>query len=262
MSDQAARTWIIDCDGVIWLSDQPIPGSAEAVRRLRAEGLRVVFLTNNSYPKIATHLEKLERMGIPTDKADLITSPMAAATMLEAGENVLVLGGPGILEALEPVGVHAFEPGALPAGTDIDAVVVGFDLKFDFSRLAAATTALRSGARLIATNDDATFPAPEGLWPGAGSFVAAVAAAGGAKPQVAGKPFPPVADLVTSTIGSVERVVGDRPSTDGKFARQLGVAFGLVLSGVTSPDHGRLDPEPDDEADDLSKLVELLMGGS
>ncbi|HEV8065363.1 MAG TPA: HAD-IIA family hydrolase [Acidimicrobiales bacterium] len=260
MGESAGRTWILDCDGVIWLADQAIPGSSEAVARLRHEGIRVVFLTNNSYPKVASHLEKLEKMGMPTEASDLISSPMAAAKMLERGENALVLGGPGVIEALDGEGVRTFEPGAVPKGTKVDAVVVGFDLKFDFGRLAAATTALRSGARLIGTNDDATFPAPEGLWPGAGSFLAAVSTAGGAKPQIAGKPYAPVADLVRASIGTVERVVGDRPSTDGRFAAELGVAFGLVLSGVTPPDHGPIEPEPDAEADDLATLVEHLLG--
>ncbi len=221
----------------------------------------MVFLTNNSYPKVAAHLEKLDRFGIPTPSGDLITSSMAAATLLQPGDTALVVGGPGILEALELRGVSAFEAGDVPAGLKIDVVVVGFDLKFDFARLAAATSALRGGARLVATNGDVTFPAPEGLWPGAGSFVAAVAAAGGAEPVVAGKPFPPVADLVSVTIPSVEMVVGDRPSTDGRFARLVGARFGLVLTGVTSRGHGPVEPEPDLEAPDLAGLVERALAG-
>ncbi len=41
-------TWVLDCDGVIWLADDPIPGAVDAVSRLRASGERVVFITNNS----------------------------------------------------------------------------------------------------------------------------------------------------------------------------------------------------------------------
>ena len=185
-------TWVLDCDGVIWLADDPIPGAADAVARLRGSGERGVFVTNNSYPARADHLAKLARMGMTTADEDLITSAGAAATLLEAGEQVLVLGGPGIVEALSNRGVEAIEPGTVRGDGEIAAVVVGFDLKFDFARLAAATTALRNGARLIASNDDATFPTSSGLLPGAGSFVAAVARAGGVEPVVAGKPFPPL----------------------------------------------------------------------
>ncbi|MGD0084110.1 MAG: HAD-IIA family hydrolase [Acidimicrobiales bacterium] len=251
-------TWILDCDGVIWLADDPIPGAADAVRRLRAGGTRVVFLTNNSYPTRAEHLAKLERMAMASDPSDLITSSMAAAALLEPGERALMLGGPGIREALEARGVEAVEPGSVQGEEGFDAVVVGFDLGFDFSRLAAAATALRAGARLIATNDDATFPTSSGLLPGAGSFVAAVATAGGATAEVAGKPFGPVVDLVRRTLGPVEVVVGDRPSTDGKLAERLGAKFALVLTGVTLRGHAPVEPEPAVEADDLAAVVGRL----
>jgi len=252
-------TWVLDCDGVIWLADEPIPGAADAVARLRASGERVVFLTNNSYPKRSEHLAKLARMGMTSDATDLISSPMAAACLLEPGETALVLGGPGVFEALEDRGVVAFEPGDVPEGTLPTAVVVGFDLKFDFARLAAATVALRSGARLIATNDDATFPTSSGLWPGAGSMVAAAARAGGVEPEVAGKPFEPIVGLTRAALGPVSVVVGDRPSTDGRFAERLGATFALVLTGVTAAGHGPLSPEPTVEATDLADVVDKLL---
>lgn len=255
-----AVTWVLDCDGVIWLADDPIPGSAEAVSRLRANGERVVFITNNSYPARADHLEKLARMGMASAQKDLVTSAGAAATLLEPGERVLVLGGPGIFEALKARHVEAVEPGTATGEARFDAVVVGFDLKFDFGRLAAATTALRNGARLIASNDDATFPTSSGLLPGAGSFVAAVATAGGVTPTVAGKPFPPLVDLVRSSVGDVAVVVGDRPSTDGELAVRLGAKFGLVLTGVTPAGHGPVNPPPSVEAPDLAHLVSSLLG--
>ena len=49
-------TWALDLDGVLWRGDMPIPGSADAVARLRARGERVVFLTNNAGPRLADHL--------------------------------------------------------------------------------------------------------------------------------------------------------------------------------------------------------------
>jgi HAD superfamily hydrolase (TIGR01450 family) len=252
-------TWVLDCDGVIWLADTPIPGAAEAVRRLRDGGERVVFITNNSYPARADHLAKLERMGMATDDSDLITSASSAATLVEPGERALVLGGPGLFEALDARGADAMEPGAVRGEGAFGVVVVGFDLKFDFARLAAAATALRGGARLVATNDDATFPTPSGVLPGAGSFVAAVSRAGGVAPIVAGKPFPPLVELVRRSVGAVDVVVGDRPSTDGELAERLGARFALVLTGVTPHGHGPLNPPPALEADDLARLVSEVL---
>ncbi len=249
-------TWILDLDGVIWLADEPVPGSADAVARLRALGVRVVFVTNNSYSRRADQAAKLARMGIDTALDDVVTSAMAAARLVSPGERALVIGGPGLLEELHAAQADVVEAGSGGELDGVATVVVGMDPSFDFSKLAAATSALRSGARLIGTNDDATYPTAHGIWPGAGSLLAAVARAGGADPLIAGKPFDPMAALVEERIGPVDVAVGDRPSTDGQMARKLGARFGLVLSGVTAPGHGPIEPAPDREAADLRAFVE------
>jgi len=251
-------TWLLDCDGVVWLSDQPIPGASEAVNRLRSSGTRVVLLTNNSYPRRSDHLAKLDRLGMPTDEADVLSSAMAAALLLEPGERALVLGGPGVMEELAARGVTTVTPGEGREIGPVDAVVVGMFPSFDYAALAVAATALHAGARLIGTNEDATFPTPDGMLPGAGSLLSAVAVAGQVEPTVAGKPYPPTVGLVHERVGEVEIVVGDRASTDGLLARRLGTRFGLVLSGITPPGHPRLDPEPDLEAPDLLSLVHAV----
>ena len=253
-------TWLLDCDGVVWLTDDPIAGAREAVTGLRESGTRVVLLTNNSYPRRSDHLAKLERMGMPTDPGDLLSSAMAAALLLEPGERALVLGGPGVLEELAARGVATVTPGEGGDADGIDAVVVGMYPSFDYPALATAATALHSGARLIGTNEDATFPTPQGMLPGAGSLLAAVALAGQVEPTVGGKPHSPTVGLVHERVGEVEIVVGDRASTDGLLARRLGTRFGLVLSGVTPRGHGPLDPEPDTEAPDLLSLVRAERG--
>jgi 4-nitrophenyl phosphatase len=242
-------TWLLDLDGVVWLSEDPIPGSAEAIARLRARGIRVVFLTNNSSATVAEYLAKLERCGVPTTTDDLITSAQAAASLLEPGETALVCAGPGVDEALRDRGVRTIRDGKA------DAVVVGWHRDFDFGRLTAAFDAVHAGARLIGTNDDATYPTPQGPLPGGGSILAAVAYASGATPVVAGKPFAPMAALLHARVDDAELMVGDRPSTDGRFAEAVGVPFALVLSGVTRPDAPPIEPRPARVAADLATLV-------
>ena len=120
---------------------------------------------------------------------------------------------------------------------------------------------MRGGARLIATNDDATYPTPAGPIPGGGSILAAVATASGVVGLVAGKPYRPMADLVTAVVGRQAAidavVVGDRPDTDGRFARAIGCRFGLVYTGVTRPGEV-VDPVPDLAADDLAAVAAML----
>lgn len=216
---------------------------------LRERGKQVLFVTNNSSRLVDDYRDQLAQMGIPTAPNEVLTSAQAAASMLEPGSTALVCGGPGVDEALAIRGVKTVTEG--PA----DTVVVGWHRNFDYARLAAATSAVLGGARLVGTNDDATYPTGDGPIPGAGSILAAVAYASGTTPEVAGKPHDPVVALIAATVSDVEVLVGDRPDTDGLLARRLGVPFGLVLTGVTKLGHGQVDPAPDVEAPDLRTLV-------
>ena len=241
-------TWVLDLDGVVWLADQPIAGAADAVARLRDRGERVLFATNNSAALLGDQEAKLERLGIPA-RGDVISSAVAAAGLVEPGERALVCGGPGVAEALTARGAEPVRDG------DADAVLVGFHRDFDYERLRIAARAVQRGARLIATNDDATYPTPEGPIPGGGALAAAVAYATGVRPVVAGKPHEAMARLVRAVGGDDGTVVGDRPETDGAFARALGYRFALVLTGVTAADDLPVDPEPDVVAPSLAALV-------
>jgi glycerol 3-phosphatase-2 len=252
--DPKKGTWVIDLDGVVWLTGHPIKGSVDAIARLRASGIRVLFVTNNAAPTLSALLERLDAAGIETQKRDLISSAQAAASMLDPGSRGFVCGDDGVREALGDRGVEVVGSG--PA----EAVVVGWTKTFDFGILETSMGVVRSGARLIGTNSDPTHPVPEGLSPGAGSILAAVATASEKQPEMAGKPEAPMAALVGALAPDVSMVVGDRPSTDGLFARRLGVRYGLVLSGVTLPGHGPLEQKPDLEAADLAGIVDLVLG--
>ncbi|WP_217914714.1 HAD-IIA family hydrolase [Miltoncostaea marina] len=243
-------TWALDLDGVLWRGTAPIAGAAAAVARLRGRGVRVVFLTNNAGATVGEQLAKLASFGVPCERDDLLTSAQAAATLVAPGSVVLPCAGAGVREALAARGARLVEEG--PAHV----VVVGWHREFDFARLARAADAVRAGARLVGTNEDATYPTPDGLLPGAGSLLAAVAYAAGAEPEVAGKPHRPMRALVAERVGPVATVVGDRPSTDGALARALGARFALVLSGVTAAEEvPRVEPSPDVVAPDLAALV-------
>lgn len=244
--------YALDLDGVVWLADDPIPGATEAVARLRATGEPVVFVTNNSFQPLAAVEAKLARHGIPAT-GDVLTSAMAAAHLVEPGERVLVCGGPGVVEAVEGRGASVVRDG------DADAVLVGFHRDFDYERLRIAARAVLRGARLLATNDDATYPTPEGPVPGGGAILASVVKATGVVPIVAGKPNATMADLVRARLGTGGVMVGDRPDTDGRFAQVLGFEFALVHSGVTTA-VDVVEPPPDLSAADLAALVDQLLG--
>ncbi|CAN5290814.1 HAD-IIA family hydrolase [soil metagenome] len=244
--------WVLDLDGVIWLAEEPIPGAPEAVARLHVTGEDLVFVTNNSNPTVADNKAKLSEHGIEAE-GHVVTSAMAAAELVEPDERVLICAGPGVRDAVLARGAKEAD------GDDVDVVVVGFHREFDYERMRVAATAVRRGARLLATNDDATYPTPDERIPGAGAILAGIEKAAGVSATVAGKPYRPMADLIRARFGDSGLVVGDRADTDGRLARALGYRFALVLTGVTKRGDLPVDPEPDILGDDLTAVVDEVL---
>ena len=243
----SAPTIVLDLDGVVWLAGEALPGSPQAVERLRSSGRRVLFVTNNSSPTLGQMVSRLGRIGIEADEADIITAAVAAASVLVPDSSAHVIGDRGVHEAVERAGVRA-------TVEHPDAVVVGWERSFTFDGIAQAATNIRQGARFIATNDDPTHPTPEGLLPGTGALVAAIATASETAPLIAGKPGRPMIDLIAQRASTIEMCIGDRPSTDGALSAALGVPFGLVRSAATP-----LSTDPTNlEAESLLALVEEL----
>lgn len=248
-------TVVCDLDGVVYLSSQAVEGGSEALGALRDAGFRILFCTNNSR---RTPIEVSRRIhevsGFRAEPDQVVSSAMAAAHLV-AGEcsHALVVGDKGIDHALREVGITVTEE-----WSEADLVVVGLDRDFSYERLANATRAVLGGARLVATNDDATFPTPDGQLPGAGAMVAALEKASGVKAEVAGKPFAPMRRLLRERIGEGQVwIVGDRPETDLAMGHAEGWTTVLVLSGVTTNTEG-IEPAPDHIIASLAGLPDLL----
>ena len=137
-----------------------------------------------------------------------------------------------------------------------------FHRHFDFEGLSRAARAVMRGARLIGTNDDATYPTPDGPIPGGGSILAAVETASGVRAVVAGKPYEPMARLAKVVTGCDDLreavMVGDRPDTDGRFAGTLGCRYAHVWSGVT-PIGAVVQPAPALFGADLAEIADQLL---
>jgi glycerol-1-phosphatase len=231
------EAFILDLDGVVYRGDDPIPGAPQAVAALRERGRRIVFLTNNSARTPEEVAKRLARLGIPGHPGEVVTSAQAAARLLvgekDSRATAFVVGEEGVRAALADSGVEIVdgEP------TRADFVVVGWDRHADYDKLRTASVLVQRGARLVATNADASYPAPGGeLWPGAGALVAAVETATGVRAEVAGKPHRPLFDEAVRRAGSRETlVVGDRIETDIEGAVAAGLDAALVLSGAAGP---------------------------
>jgi len=123
---------------------------------------------------------------------------------------------------------------------NVGAVVVGLDRRLNYWKLQRAQLCLQDPAVVfVATNYDATAHLTSGtLWAGAGAVVAAVAAASGRTPTVAGKPSATLLESLLLRHPELHRdrmvMVGDRLDTDIAFGANNGLQTLLTLSGVTS----------------------------
>ncbi len=249
--------WVFDLDGVVYRGLEPIAGSPTTIEALITEGESVTFVTNNSWSPRSVVEDKLGGMGISAE-GRVYTSASAAGDLLTPGERVVVLGGPGIVEAVNEADCVVVNPDveSVTDGVPPDVVIAGLDKTLSYERLCGAAVAIRNGARFIATNEDVTYPAAGGLLlPGAGSLIAALVAATGQTPVFAGKPCSPAVNGLRRRLNGPGIMIGDRPNTDGMFARALGFEFGLVLSGVTEEADLPVDPEPDYIGADVAELV-------
>lgn len=235
----------LDLDGVVWLTGAPIPGSVEAIARLRSSG-RVVFLTNDPRSTREEYAERLRGIGVETEVEDVLTSATAVAEAVAAevpGAGVYVVGSAALRAELRVAGLEVVGGGDSSA----DAVVVGGHSGFDFAELHEAMTAARAGAELWATNRDPVYPTATGLLPGTGAIVAAVETASGRTARVAGKPEPAMFEAARRRLRADRpAIVGDSLDSDIAGGAAAGFATILVLTGrATEADAERAPVRPD-----------------
>jgi HAD superfamily hydrolase (TIGR01450 family) len=256
-----AGTVVFDLDGVLYLDSEGVPGARDALEACVEAGWRPLYATNNSTKTadiVVRHV--FERTGFRADPESAVTSAMSAAHHVAAiGRDALVVGSDAIEHELLARGVRVVTHDS-PGTERPDAVVVGLDRAISYERIDRAARAIRAGSAFVATNVDTTYPTPTGLAPGAGTMVAAIAAASGVDPVDCGKPTARFASLIVDMIGPGPVVmVGDRPETD----IALGVAYGwttiLVLTGVTASLDDVTGPHtPNHVIDSVADLPALL----
>ncbi|MFJ6003717.1 HAD-IIA family hydrolase [Arthrobacter sp. NPDC092385] len=249
-----------DLDGVVYAGPRAIDGATEALEQLAGEGKSLAYVTNNasrSSEQVAAHLREL---GAPAGAEQVFGSAQAGAELLAgqvaAGSLVLVIGSETLEAAVREQGFTVV--GSADDGPD--AVIQGFSPALGWKDLAEAAYAVSAGAVWVATNTDMSIPQERGIAPGNGTLVAAVAAATGRSPMVAGKPGAALFETAARHSG-VERalVIGDRLDTDILGGNRAGMSTALVLTGVDSVRTAlaaRVDERPDYLISSLAELYE------
>jgi glycerol 3-phosphatase-2 len=250
----------IDLDGVVYRGDEVVPAASEVLDRVRDLDVKLLFLTNNSARTPQQVAERLRKLGVRADPTEILTSALATAALLRreppTGRSAYVIGEGGVRQALASVGIDVLD--GEPERADL--VVVGWDRSVDYAKLKTASLLVERGARLIATNADVSYPAADGMWPGAGAILAAVTATTGATPTIVGKPAQPLFQAaVERTSARRPLMVGDRLDTDIGGARAMGFDSLLVMTGASNAsDLLEAAALPTYVAPDLSGLLDDL----
>ncbi|MGZ4507055.1 MAG: HAD-IIA family hydrolase [Blastococcus sp.] len=238
------RGFVLDMDGTLVLGDRnnqgltPLPGALDFVGTLEDVGLPFCILTNGTTRTPEQYADSLQRVGFPV-AADRMLTPTSAAVevFLERGyRRVMVLGGKGISEPLEAVGIETLPP---IRGAACDAVIAGwFRQELTFDALEAAVFAVFDGAGFYSASQSLFFATAEGKSLGTSRAISAVVRdITGCPVTVVGKPAPAALRTAARRLGfapSEVAVVGDDPELEVPMAHTGGAFAVAVHTGIGS----------------------------
>jgi phosphoglycolate/pyridoxal phosphate phosphatase family enzyme len=257
----------LDLDGVVYNGNCVIPGAVETIRQIRAYGIRVFFVTNNSGKKREYIAEKLRKMGIDSVVENIFTSAYATAYLLnqlccDGNKRVFVVGSDDLREEIVKFDINVVDD--IPC----DILVVGYDNKFDYEKLSKSLNALRQGAIFVACNRDRTFPIENNqVLPACGPIVASIEYAWGEKPNFeVGKPNIMLLEMIAAKHDLKANeilVVGDMIDSDIVMSKKFGSQSVLISDNKEYIDYNidkYGDNNPDMVVSNIKDLVPLFVG--
>lgn len=249
------ETVLFDADGVLWVGDKLVSGAPETIDALRANGINVFIVTNNSNNTRTEIVAKMHRKGYHNINEEMIVSAgyVTAQYLLTLGfgnqdRKVFVVGESGLAKELKQNGINIMTIDDFPDNVeiadlkipgDIMAVVAAYDGNLTYRKLAVGTRILiENDAMLIGTNCDAADPYGNGVFlPDSMPIIVFLEAAAQKSPIVLGKPTKYMFEPLERTKGinpKTTLMVGDRLNTDIKFAKTIGSRGAIVLTGITT----------------------------
>jgi HAD superfamily hydrolase (TIGR01458 family) len=250
---------LLDVDGVLHVSGEPIAGGAEAVARLREAGHRVRFVTNNTTRARSALAGELRALGVELEDDELQTTPRAAARALR-GKRVLALTMAAILDDLEGVEL---------VGEEAQAVLLGgadetpeTNRVFSYMNLARCFAELDMGAELFCLHRNRWWQTSRGPLLDAGAFVAGLEYAADVQATLLGKPSPSYFSAALDMLDAdpeLAWMVGDDIEADVAGAKGVGMRAVLVRTGKFRPDDVWLArTQPDGIISSIADLPEWL----
>ncbi|EPH44307.1 HAD-IIA family hydrolase [Streptomyces aurantiacus] len=275
---------LIDIDGVLTVSWEPLPGAVAALERLRAAGLPFALVTNTTSRTRASIAARLAGAGFPVTVDDILTAPAVTAAHLREhypGARCLLLNAGDIRDDLTGVTLVddaqtdpdvGLGPDAGPdSGTrpdpggdvDVDVVVIGgAGSEFHYAALNRVFRHLRRGARLVAMHRNLYWRTADGLDLDTGAYLLGLERAAGVEAEVTGKPAEAFFAAALAHLGadpSATLMVGDDVESDVLAAQRAGITGVLVRTGKFLPETLRTATgTPDHVLDSFADLPGLL----
>ena len=256
------KLFLLDMDGTIYLGNRLFDATIPFLNKIKENGGKYVFLTNNSSKSTQTYIDKLKKLGIDTTADDFLTSTDAACVYINSrypGKKFYCMGTGSFVEQLTASGVNV----TTTVDDDVFGVLISNDTELTFKKLDDISRLLTEREVVyLATNPDWTCPTEYGFVPDCGSFAEMLCRATGKTPLFIGKPKPEMVYLAMEKFGADKTetvVIGDRIYTDVAAGVNAGVDSVLVLSGETkAEDLDKSDIKPTyvfDSIENINKLI-------
>ena len=253
------KCFVLDMDGTIYLGNELFPFTKDFLKKVEETGREYYFFTNNSSKSQQAYIEKLDNLGIPIKKEQMMISSHVIIKYLKEhydGKSIYVVGTSSLIQEFKYFDMNLTEE-------DPDIVVLGFDTSLTYEKLSKACHYIRNGCTYFGINPDWNCPMEGGTFiPDCGSMAKLIEASTGRFPEFFGKPSKHTLDYIIQETGYKPEeiaIVGDRLYTDIAVADQSDVMLILVLSGEsTREDVKTSDVKPNVILEDLSEITKML----
>ena len=232
------KLYIFDMDGTIYLGGIVFDFAIKFINRLRENGKRILFFTNNASHTSDFYLSKLERLGFSPSADEIMTSGDVTAEFLmrhRSGKSVYLVGTDELVNDYKARGINILSGDEESA----DIVITSFDTTLTYKKLDDACRFVRNGAEYLSTHPDFNCPTENGFIPDSGAIAAFVTASTGKTPTYFGKPYKETLEMIAEATGIKKEemcIFGDRLYTDIALGKKHGVTSVLVYTGETQPD--------------------------
>ncbi|MEG1612573.1 MAG: HAD-IIA family hydrolase [Clostridia bacterium] len=251
--------FLFDMDGTVYIGENEIAGSFDAIRELKKQGKRICFFTNNSSKSAKDYILKLKKMNLTIDDDEIYTSGEVTCEYINknfAGKSVFVLGNEKLQNEFIKHHINLSE-------NNPDICVLGFDTSLEYGRLYRFCAELFKGKPYIATHPDMFCPADGCPMPDIGGMILLIDATINRKPDIIiGKPYTASGEGVKNRFNlSADKIamVGDRLYTDIQFGINNGFTSVLVLSGETTlASINESEIKPDYVFNTVADMVKML----